>query len=150
MSASYNVVSAINAQSVAAHGTLEQYVDLSDVGQMSSSAAQAVGNSILQAYQAASFAGPFTVSYGQLLNMGGQAVDIGTDQAGGVAKLVLTDYAYGGSVTPNNPVTFVIGSYLYDDFKQTATITPYQSLNESLSGMLSAWNTTNTPVSVAS
>lgn len=150
VAASYDVVLAQNAASVAAHGVLEAYVDLADAPVMNSSQAQAVGNQILASYQAASFAGPFEVSYGQLLNMGGQPVDIGADQAGGVAKLVLTDYAYGGSVLPNNPVSFIIGSYLYDDFKQTATITPYQSLNESLSGLLSMTSTTMTPLTVAS
>lgn len=148
--ASFDVVSAINQQSVAAHGTLEQYLDLSDVGQMSGSAAQAVGNSILQSYVAASYAGPFAVSHGQLLNMGGQAVDIGADQAGSMVKLVLTDDAYGGSPAPNIPVTFIVGSYSYNDFTQTATIAPYQSLNESLSGLLSMTNTTMTAITAAS
>jgi hypothetical protein len=150
VAASFDVVNAINQQSVAAHGTLEQYLDLSDVGQLSSSAAQAVGNSILQTYVAASYAGPFTVSYGQLLNMGGQSVDLGADQAGTVAKLVLTDDAYGGSPAPNIPVSFLVGSYSYDDFTQTAQIAPYQSLDESLSGLLSMTNTVMTPVTVAS
>ena len=150
VAASFDVVNAINQQSVAAHGTLEQYLDLSDVGQLSSSAAQAVGNSILQTYVAASYAGPFTVSYGQLLNVGGQSVDIGADQAGTVAKLVLTDDAYGGSPAPNIPVSFLVGSYSYDDFTQTAQIAPYQSLDESLSGLLSMTNTIMTPVTVAS
>jgi hypothetical protein len=150
VAASFNVVSAINQQSVAAHGTLEQYLDLSDAGQLSSSAAQAVGNSILQSYVAASYAGPFTVSYGQLLNMGGQAVDIACDQAGSVVKLVLTDDAYGGSPEPNIPVSFLVGSYSYNDFTQTAQIAPFQSLDESLSGLLSMTNTVMTPVTVAS
>jgi len=148
--ATYSTVTAVNSQSVTAHGTLETYIDLSDAGTLTSAAAQAVGTAALTAYQSASFAGPFTVSYGQLLNMGGQAVDIGTDQAGGMAKLVLTDFAYGGSVTPNNPVTFVIGSYQYDDFKQVATVTPLVSVDSSLSGLLSMANSALTPVTVAS
>ncbi|HEY2090125.1 MAG TPA: hypothetical protein VGH54_29405 [Mycobacterium sp.] len=147
--ASYNVVLAQDTASVAAHGTLEQYVDLSDVGVMTSAQAQAVGNSILQIYQAASWAGPFTVSHGQLLNMGGQPVDIACDQAGSMVQLVLTDFAYGGSVAPG-PIQFTVGAYSYDDFTQTATVTPYTTLDQSLSGLLSAWNTTNVPVTVAS
>ena len=51
---------------------------------MSAGAAQAVGNNVLAIYQRASFAGPFTVSRGQLLNAGGAPVDPGADQAGTV------------------------------------------------------------------
>jgi hypothetical protein len=148
--ASYSTVTAVNSQSVAAHGTQEAYFDVSDAPPMTSAAALAIGNSVLQIYQAAAFAGPFQVSYGQLLNMGGQAVDIACDQAGGMAKLVLTDFAYGGSVTPNNPVVFVIGGYEYDDFRQIATITPLTSVDASLSGLLSAAHASLMPVTVAS
>jgi hypothetical protein len=148
--ATYSTVTAVNAQSVAAHGTLETYIDLSDVGQMSSAAAQAVGNAALQLYQRASFAGPFTVSYGQLLNAGGAPVDIGADQASSVCRLVLSDFAYGGEVAPSaQPITFCVGAYSYDDIAQVATVTPMQVLDQSLTGMLAAWNTANTPVTVA-
>jgi hypothetical protein len=116
---------------------------------MTSAQAQAVGNSILQIYQAASWAGPFTVSYGQLLNMGGQPVDIACDQAGSMVQLVLADFAYGGSVAPG-PIQFTVGAYSYDDFTRTATVTPYTTLDQSLTGLLSAWNTTNVPLAVAS
>jgi hypothetical protein len=116
---------------------------------MSSSAAQQVGYSALALYTRASFAGPFTVSYGQLLNSGGAPVDIACDQASNVCRLVLTDFAYGGEVTPA-PITFTVGAYSYDDFAQTATITPMQTLEMSLTSMLSAWNTTNTPIAAAS
>ncbi len=146
--AAYSVVLAQNAASVAAHGVLETYVDLSDVGAMSSGAAQAVGNSMLLAYQRASYAGPFTASYGQLLTTGGTPIDPGTDQAGTVIQLVLTDFAYGGEVVPG-PVTFPVGSYAWDDFAQVATITPYVTLDESLSGMLGTWNTVNVPATAA-
>ena len=63
---------------------------------------------------------------------------------------MLTDDAYGGSPAPNIPVSFLVGSYSYDDFTQTAQIAPYQSLDESLSGLLSMTNTVMTPVTVAS
>lgn len=149
VAASYNVVSVVNQQSVAAHGTLEAYLDLSNAPVMTAAQAQSVASSILQIYQAASFAGPFTVSYGQLLNVGGQPVDIGCDQAGSVCQLVLTDFAYGGQVAPGaQPITFCVGSYSYDDMAQIATITPYQSVEESLSGLLSLAGTTMTPLTI--
>jgi hypothetical protein len=149
VAASYNVLSVQNAASVAAHQATETYIDLSDAGVLTVTQVQAVCNGIFQQYQRASFAGPFTVSYGQLLNAGGAPVDLATDQAGNVARLILTDFAYGGEVVPNVPIAFVIGSYLYDDFAQTAQISPFQTFDSSLTGMLSVWNTVNTPAAVA-
>jgi hypothetical protein len=143
---SYTYVS--NAASVAAHGTMEASVDLSSAGTMTLAAAQGVGSKVLGAYQRASYAGPFTVGPGQLLNLGGQAVDLGCEQASMVVQLILTDGSYGGEVVPG-PVTFAVGGYSYDDQTQTAQITPFQSVNVSLSGLLSMQSTVLTPVSVA-
>jgi len=148
--ATFAVTSVQNTQDVAAHQVTETYIDLSAAGTMSQAAAQAVGSAVLQVYQRASFAGPFTASYGQLLNTGGQPIDPGTDQAGTMVRLILTDYGYGGEVTPQFPVTFVVGAYSWDDFAQVATITPYQSLDTSLTGMLSMETTVLTPIAVAS
>jgi hypothetical protein len=146
----YAVTSVQNAQSVAAHGVLETYVDLSDAGIMNAAAAAAVGNSVLQIYQRASFSGPFTASYGQLLNTGGVPIDPGTDQASNVVRLILTDFGYGGEIALNQPVTFTVGSYSWDDFAQVATLTPYQSVDASLTGLLSLANTVLTPIAAAS
>jgi hypothetical protein len=115
---------------------------------MTAAAAQAVGNSILSIYQRASFAGPFTARYGQLTNTGGVPVDPGTDQAGTVVKLILADYGYGGEVTPQFPVQFIVGGYEWDDLSQTATLTPYQNVDQSLTGLLSLANTELTPITV--
>jgi hypothetical protein len=144
----YATTSVQNAQSVAAHGVIETYIDLSDVGVQTAAAAQAVGNAVLEIYVRASFAGPFTASYGQLLNTGGQAIDPGTDQAGTVCRLILTDYGYGGEVVPG-PISFIVGAYSWDDFAQVATITPYQSLDQSLTGLLQMQNTVLTPIAAA-
>jgi hypothetical protein len=144
--ATYAVTSVQDAASVAAHGVMETYLDLSSAGVMPASAAQAVGNGVLAAYVRASFAGPFTASYGQLLTTGGQPIDPGTDQAGTVVRPVLTDYGYGGEVTPNAPMSFVVGAYSWDDFAQVATLTPYISMDMSLTGMLSMENTILTPI----
>lgn len=138
-----------NTQSSSIHGVIEDYIDLSSAGVMTLAAAQAVGNYVLQIYQAASFAGPFTVQYGQLLTPGGQPIDPGTDQAGTVARVIVTDYGYGGEVTPQFPITFPVGQYAWDDFAQVATITPFQGLDQSLSGLLSMENTILTPITVA-
>jgi hypothetical protein len=145
----YGTTIAQNAASVAAHGEMETYIDLSDVGVMSAGAAQAVGQQVLAIYTRASWAGPFTASYGQLLTTGGQPIDPGTDQAGNVVRLILCDFAYGGEVSPV-PVQFPVGSYTWDDFQQVATLVPYVSVDQSLTGLLSLANTEMTPITVAS
>jgi hypothetical protein len=135
-----------NAADIAAHEPMETFIDLSNAGVMSQAAAQAVGNLALSVYQRATFAGPFTVAPGRLLNLGGQPIDLGTDQAGTVVKLMLTDLGYGGEVTETFPITFLVGSYSYDDQQQIATIAPFQSLFSSLSGILSMESTILTPL----
>ncbi len=146
--ATFGTTSVQNAQSVAAHQVIETNMDLSSAGVMSAGAAQAVGNYVLQVYVRASFAGPFTGSYGQLLNAGGVPIDPGTDQAGTVVRLILTDYGYGGEVSMQ-PVTFPLGAYAWDDFAQKFTATPYVALDQSLSGLLSMESTVLTPITVA-
>jgi len=148
--ATYGLTSVSNAQSVTTHGTMETYIDLSDVGTMTQAAAQVVGTDVLAIYQRASFAGPFTASYGQLMNTGGAPIDPGTDQAGTVIKLILTDYGYGGEVDLSQPLTFIVGSYTWDDLAQTATLVPYVSVDASLSGLLSLANQVLTPIAIAS
>jgi hypothetical protein len=143
--AAYNVVNALNQPSITAHGVTEAYLDLSNAGVLTSAAALAVGANILQVYESASWAGPFSASYGQLLNTGGQAIDPGVDQAGTRVRLILVDGGYGGEVVPG-AVTFTVGSYTWDDFAQVATIGPYQALDQSLSGLLSMTGTVMTPL----
>ena len=94
--ATYATVQVVNS----GHGGREQFLDLSDAGVMTSSAAIAVANQILKIYQRTSFAGPFSVQPGSLLNAGGQPVDPGAEQAGFVCKLILADFAYGGDILP--------------------------------------------------
>jgi hypothetical protein len=110
--------------------------------------ALAVGQNILQIYEAASYGGPFQASYGQLLNMGGQAIDPGTDQSGTRVKLVLVNGGYGGEVVPG-PIEWTVGAYEWNDFTQQATLSPYQEVDASLSGLLSMTSTTMTPITVA-
>jgi hypothetical protein len=145
--ATFGLTSVQNAASALAHGVIETDIDLSSAGVMSAGAAQAVGNNVLAIYQRASFAGPFTAAYGQLLNAGGVPIDPGTDQAGTVVRLILMDYGYGGEVTMQ-PITFIVGAYSWDDFSQKATITPYQTLSSSLSSLLSMESTVLTPIAV--
>jgi hypothetical protein len=131
----YHDVSATEPASIAAHGPMEAFEDLSSVGVQTSGAATLVGTNILKRYQRASFAGPFTVSPGQLLTTGGTPVDLGCEQAGGVCRLMLTDYGYGGEISPA-PVQFIVGGYSYDDDAQVATVTPFQAFRTDFAAML--------------
>jgi len=135
--ATFAVTSASNAASVALHGTREAYMDLSDAGTLSAGAAQAVGSSVLQRYQRASFAGPFAAGPGDIMTTGGEGMDLGINHAGTVMQLLLTDYGYGGEVSLG-PVSFLVGGYAYDDDTLTGTVTPFQYLDLSLSGLMAA------------
>lgn len=144
--ATYALTVAQNALSVARHGEMEEYIDLSDAGVMSAGQAQAVAIYVLAIYQRAGFGGPFTASFGELLNMGGQPIDPGTDQAGTVVQPLLLDYGYGGEVVPGQVPVFMVGGYEWDDIGQAATITPYQNVDQSLTGLLSIAGTVLAPI----
>jgi hypothetical protein len=135
--ATYDVAESVNQADIGIHGPQESYYDLTANGIMAESAVVQNGDNILSRYNRASFAAPFTVSYGQLLNAGGAPVDLGTEQAGNVYRLMLTDFGYGGEVSAA-PVTVVGGQVQYDDSSQTLQITPYQSTDSSLAGILAS------------
>ena len=110
--ATYGVVSATNAASIAAHQAMESYQDLSSANVLGSSAATAAAQAVLAAYVRATYAGPFTVRQGQLLTMGGSPVDIGAERGvPGVCQLFLIDGPYGGEVIAG-PVTFPDRSHM--------------------------------------
>ena len=134
--ATFALTSVTQPASITAHGRVESYDDLSSSGQQTLAAIQAALQAVLNRYQRVSFAGPFTVHYGEFLNNGGAPVDLGTDQCGTIARLVLTDFGYGGEVVAD-PVVFMVGSYSWDDQGQVATIAPFQSLDLSMAGLLS-------------
>lgn len=135
--ATFNTTSVSDANSVAKHGPIETYADLSSAQVLTAGAAQAAGNAVLKRYQRASFAGPFTVGPGQLLTTGGAPVDLGAGMpyAPMVCRLLATDLGYGGELTPA-PITFLVGGYEFDDDTQTAAITPFQALATNFSSLL--------------
>jgi hypothetical protein len=137
----YATTSVSTPASIAAHQPMEAYDDLSSVGQQTAAAAQAAGQNILNRYQRASFGDAFTIRQGELLNAGGYPVDAGTDQSGEMVRLILADYGYGGEVVPD-PVIFMIGGYEWDDTGEQGQVTAFQSLNLSVSNMLSVLSTT--------
>lgn len=142
--ATYALVNKTTPVSVTEHGAQEAFIDLSSAGtQTATTAGNAIAN-VLKKYQRASFAGPFVIRYGELLTPGGTPIDLGMETAGHVCKLVLADFGYGGEIVPG-PVQFLTGAYVFDDDSQTAQVTPFQNLDLSLSGLLSALGTVGLP-----
>ena len=140
----YAFTSVENAQSVAKYDPLETPIDLTPASgitsgpnyqSMTEDQAQAIGKAVLKYYQSVTYTGAITVRYGQLMTIGGTAIDIGTDQAGTVARLLAIDSGYGGEVTPG-PVFFVVGRYEYDDDSFTAAVTPIQSYRTDIASLL--------------
>jgi hypothetical protein len=136
-----------NTASSTMYGNQETYIDLTQAGPMSAATAQGYGNAVLQRYQHASWAGPLPAGPGDLMTLGGQAIDLGTDQCGTVIQPVLTDFAYGGEVNMATPASFLVGGYSYDDDTLTASITPFQALDTSISNLLGAASATLPSVS---
>lgn len=132
----YGVTDSFSQDDINRHGPTEAYTDLSSAGVMSSGAATAVGTNALARYQRASFAGPFTVRYGQYLTTGGTPVDLGCEHAGRVARLLVSDAPFGGEQV-TGLISFVVGTYAYDDDSQTAQITPMSSARNDFSALLS-------------
>lgn len=123
--------------SVAAHGRMEYYLDISNAGAMTTAAAQAVGLNVLTKYIRANFSNTFSVMPGQLLNPGGVPVDLGLNWNGAVVTVQGVNAAQGGEVGLS-PLTFVIGQYVFDDDTQTATVTPYQNALTDMDSVVSA------------
>jgi hypothetical protein len=131
----YTNAVALNQASIDRHGRMEVYTDLSSAGVMTNSAAVAVGQAVLQRYVRASFAGGFVVQPGQILTTGGQPVNLATEQAGNVYRLILTDFGYGGEISAKT-ISFLSGACEFDVDSGLLTVTPFGALNASLTGLL--------------
>jgi len=124
--ATYNTTTVTNAAMIAMYGRSEQFLDISNAGNQTAGQAQAVGNWVLNRYQQAAFGGPFTITPGQYLTARGSRVNLATEQAGEVVRLLVSDY--GGAVSAGVPVTFLVGAYSYDEESGTAQVTPFGSV----------------------
>jgi len=133
--ATFALTSVTTAGASALHGAMEAYADLSSAGPLTAGQAQAIGANVLARYQRASFAGPLTVRYGELLTPGGGPVDLGLDHCGTIVRLILASFGAGGEVVPD-PAVFMVGGYQWDEDGQVATVTPFQSLFTSVGGIL--------------
>jgi hypothetical protein len=133
--AGFNTVSTVEQASIDKYGPKETFDDLSSTGVTTAANVQAVDRQVLNNYQRAMFAGAFSVRQGELMNMGGQRVDAGSEQAGGVCKLMLTDYGWGGEIKPG-PISFLVGGYAWDDEQQLGAVTPFQSVRHDIAALL--------------
>lgn len=135
--ATYTTTFVDSPASVAAHGRMEYYLDISNAGAMTQKAAQRIGLNVLSKYIRANFTGSFSVMPGQLLNPGGVPVDLGVNWGGRVVTVQGVNAAQGGEVGLA-PLTFIIGQYTYDDDTQTATVTPYQNVKSDIASVVAA------------
>jgi hypothetical protein len=136
VAATYRTTFADVPGSVALHGRMEYFIDISNGGVYSRGGAQAVAKNILNKYIRANFSAPFTVQPGQLVSDGGVPVDLGCNWGGHTTDVLGINYAFGGEVG-FAPISFVIGEYEFSDNSQTATITPYQSARTDLASIIS-------------
>jgi hypothetical protein len=136
VAATYNTTFADIPASVAMHGRLEYYLDVSSAGVMTQPQAAQIALSVLAKYVRANFSSSFTVMPGQLLNVGGFPVDLGCNWGGHMASVQVQNAAAGGEVG-FGPITFQIGEYEFNDDAQTASITPYQNARTDISSVIS-------------
>jgi Concanavalin A-like lectin/glucanases superfamily len=135
--ATYGTVVVAQQSSVNQHGPMEYYLDTSSAGVLTVPQVTQIGNNILAKYVRASFAGPFTVGPGQLLNVGGYPVDLGCEKAATIVQLLVADAPYGGEVTAG-PLIFMTGQYEYDNDTDTATLTPLQGARQDMATLIAA------------
>jgi hypothetical protein len=134
--ATFGLATATNAASVAKHDRNEANWDLAPAGTLSGGTAGALVTSALSQYQAVSWSGPLTVSYGQYLTLSGVPVDLACEKAGEVVLLLLADGPYGGEVSPSPPVTFPVGRVEYDAAAEALAVSPFLTVPGDFSALL--------------
>lgn len=137
VAATYSTVIVDQPSAVAAQGRSEYFLDMTSNGTMTSAQVVQVAQNILNQYVRLSFFSPYTVQPNQLLNNGGEPVDLALDWTGKMATVLVENAPVGGDVTWQ-PLTFFIADYLYDDDTATATITPYQSAGKDIQSLIAA------------
>ncbi len=135
VAATYGTTFADIPSSVALHGRMEYYLDVSSAGVMTQPQAAQIAQNVLAKYVRANFSGTFTVQPGQLLNVGGYPVDLGCNWGGYMASVQVVNAPAGGEVG-FAPITFQIGEYEFNDDTQTANISPYQSARTDMASVI--------------
>jgi hypothetical protein len=132
----YSTTSVVNQASIDRYGVTEDYVDFADAGVLTSSAAQSKASAILAQYQAAAWAGPFTVHHGSYLTMGQVEVDLACERAGEVVQIVFAGPAAVGEVAAGVPVTFIVGQAEYSQDDAALTLTPMATVYGNLADLM--------------
>lgn len=137
--ATYSLVEVDRNSAITKQGRREDFTDLGSAGVLTSGAATTVGTNVMKRFTRAGFTDPFTVQYGQLMNMGGVPVDPGIFYQDGAVHMfcraILSDFAFSGEVTLG-PVQFLVGAYEWDDAALTATITPFENFRSDFATLL--------------
>lgn len=96
-------------------GRFEVPLDITSLGLIPSTQATAAGQSYLAINGArAKFTDLFTVTAGQLITIGGQAVDLATFEPGVLVNVLVTDPDAAGEVALESPVPMIVGYTTYD------------------------------------
>jgi hypothetical protein len=135
----YSTTSVVNQAADDEFGTTERFADFSDAGVMSAATAQSRGNGLLAKYLSAAWAGPFTATHGQWLTLQGAALDLATARANGaVAQMMFAGPASEGEWAAGLIPQFILGATEYDWDAEALTLTPLNSVRNSLPDLLSA------------
>lgn len=134
--ATYANVHIHKTEAIRRFGSLEGYGDWSQAGVVSDATAEGWARGVLAAYTAASYTTAFAVTPGQVLTLGGTPVDLGTEKAGEVYKVMHAGGGWTGEPPQTQQVTFLGGEYQWDDIAQAASITPHQIAAASFSSLL--------------
>ena len=138
-----------DSRQIARYGALEAYGDYTAASPMTvnwpGNRAFAWGTGVLGKYRATSYTSQFAVVPGQVLTLGGAPVDLGTERAGEVYKVIGATQGWGGD-DYERQIVFTGGGYSWDEFAEAAAITPYQTANTDLSSIMQAMAPTPAPL----
>lgn len=123
---SYAATTILRSSASRPYGRFEDPLDITDLGPITATQAQAHGDNWLAKQGARlQFTGAFSIASGQLLNPGGAAVDLGTVQAlDGAVRVMLTDPDTAAGELALGAITLPVGETDYDVDSDTLSITP--------------------------
>ena len=125
-STSWTVTTLLRSASSRPYGRFEDVLDLTNLGPITATQAQNHGdNWLAKRSPRLRFTQAFTVTFGQLLTVGGTAVDLATVQAAGSAmRVLLTDPDSAAGELALGSVTVPFGETDYDVDADVLTVTP--------------------------
>lgn len=120
-------------------GRFEQPLDETAKGLIATSDANGLGDGFLARNSArAKYGGNFTPTRGQLVNIGGQQVDLAGERAGFLSNVINTDPDSAGEVALSATPAVLMGTTSYDWDAGLLTLTPVYSAQDDLTALLGA------------